>query len=552
MLLARSLGEKTSVLTVSNLTAGRGFRDLLTGISFTVGAGERIAILGPNGSGKSTLVECIAGRLTPRSGGVTRSRPDLAVGYLHQSHDVADIAATVGELVESDMALEEQLAAAAARLAASPNDPRAEAAYTAALERLTTTQAASGAPTLADWDLEGLDPAMPVHQLSGGQKQKLALGKLIADRPDFLLLDEPTNHLDAMALDRLAESLLRFPGGVLLVSHDRAFLDQVATGILAIDPASGTLARYAGNYTAYADRRARERERQSALFRSEQAEMARMRRDIARTREQARQVEMSTTPRNPNVRRLAKKVARKARSRERKLERYRDDPARTQRPTDGWRLKVEFGDAAGGDRALALERLAAGYDGRPPLLEEVTVDLGRRERVALQGPNGSGKTTLLRTLAGDLQPAAGRLRTAAAAVIGYLAQEQETLDPCSTALGTILAECAMSDTEARSFLHLFLFSGDDPLQPIAELSFGERARLSLALLVARGATVLLLDEPLNHLDLDSRERFESALHGFSGAVVVASHDRYFVERFASTVWELRPDGSGRRTFAVAS
>ena len=164
----------------------------------------------------------------------------------------------------------------------------------------------------------------------------------------------------------------------------------------------------------------------------------------------------------------------------------------------------------------------------------------------------AGRGGLLRTLAEDLDPAAGRIRTSAAAVIGYMAQEQETLDPCSTALGSVRAECAMSETEARSFLHIFLFSGDDPLRPIAELSFGERARLSLALLVARGATVLLLDEPLNHLDLDSRERFETALHGFNGAVVVASHDRYFVERFASTVWEIRPEGSGRHTLVVAS
>ena len=538
------------MLTVSNLTVGRGFRDLFTDVSFSVGAGERIAVLGPNGSGKSTLMECIAGRLTPRSGSVATNPPDLAVGYLEQSHDVARFAATVGEFLDADVALQEALAAAAERLAASPHDPRTEAAYTAALERLTTAQAAVGTSTLADWDVGELDPAMAVDQLSGGQKQKLALARLLVDRPDFLLLDEPTNHLDAGALDRLADVLLRFPGGVLVVSHDRAFLDQVATAILAIDPASGTLARYAGNYTAYADRRARERERQGALFRSEQAEMARMRRDIVRTREQALRVERSTTPRNPNVRRLAKKVARKASSREKKLERYRNDPDRAQRPTDGWRLKVEFGDAAGGNRALALERLAIGYDGRPPLLEEVTVDLGTRDRVALHGPNGSGKTTLLRTLAGDLQPAAGRIRTSAAAVIGYMAQEQETFDPRSTALATIRAECAMSETEARTFLHLFLFSGDDPLQPIAELSFGERSRLSLALLVARGATVLLLDEPLNHLDLDSRERFETALGGFNGAVVVASHDRYFVERFASTVWEIRPDGRGNHTLAV--
>ena len=276
-----------------------------------------------------------------------------------------------------------------------------------------------------------------------------------------------------------------------------------------------------------------------------------MHRDIVRTREQARRVERSTTPRQPNVRRLAKKVAKKARARATKLERYPNDPARTQRPTDGWRLKVEFGERIGGDRALALEQLGIGYRGFPPLVEEITVDLGNAERVVLRGPNGSGKTTLLRTLAGELSPARGRVRRSPAAVIGYLAQEQELLDPRSTALATIGAHSAMTETEARSFLHLFLFTNDDPLRPIAELSFGERGRLSLALLVARGATVLLLDEPLNHLDIDSRERFEAALHQFAGAVVVASHDRYFVNRFASTAWEIRSDATGRHGLVVS-
>ena len=263
-------------------------------------------------------------------------------------------------------------------------------------------------------------------------------------------------------------------------------------------------------------------------------------------------MEKSTTPRQPNVRRLAKKVARKAQSREKKLERYRDDPARTERPTDGWRLKVEFGDAAGGDRALALERLAVGYDDCPPVLQEVTVDLGRRERVALQGPNGSGKTTLLRTLAGDLQPAAGRLRTSAAAVVGYMAQEQETLDPRSTALGTIRSECAMSETEARSFLHFFLFSGDEPLPAHSRVEL-RRARTTVAGAAGRprlyGPVARRTAEPprpgLPGAVRDRTARVSAV------AVVVASHDRYFVERFASTVWELRTAGSGRHTLVVA-
>ena len=390
------------MLTVSNLAVGRGFRDLFTDLSFSIGAGQRIALLGPNGAGKSTLIECIAGRLAPSAGSITWTPSDLAVGYLQQS--VAGSACTVGELLEARPAMEQRLAAAAARLAAAPDDALAQAAYATALEELARTPEAGREAVLADWDLEELEPATASAQLSGGQRQRLALAKLMADRPDFLLLDEPTSHLDDAALDHLAKVLLRFAGGVLLVSHDRAFLDQVATGILAVDQPRGTLARYAGNYTAYARRRAHERERQHALFRSEQALMDKMRQDIVRTREQARRVERNTTPRQPNVRRLAKKVARKAQARAKKLERYRDNPSRAERPTDGWRLKVELAGAAGGDRALALEGLAVGYGGSPPLLEGITLDLGKRERVALQGPNGSGKTTLLRTLAGEADP----------------------------------------------------------------------------------------------------------------------------------------------------
>ena len=210
---------------------------------------------------------------------------------------------------------------------------------------------------------------------------------------------------------------------------------------------------------------------------------------------------------------------------------------------------MEFGSAAASDRVLALTDAGIGYRGAP-LLAPVNVDLGGRERVALLGANGSGKTTLLRTLAGHLPLLGGSLQRAPAAVVGYLAQEQELLDPQATALAAIRAAGPGAETEARSFLHLFLFTGDDSLRPAADLSYGERARLALALLVARGATVLLLDEPLNHLDIDSRERFETALDQFAGAVVVVSHDRYFVERYAATRWEIQEHGPGRRRLVV--
>ena len=537
------------MLTVSNLTISRGAQDLLREVTFSVPAGRRAALIGANGSGKSTLLETIQGRHPQRAGSISWTPADLTVGYLDQSGN-SSATGSVGEFLGATASLEQQVAAAAARLAAAPDDTETAAAYSAALERLTAAAVRWKPEVLRRWGVAELDPETPVSRLSGGQRLKLGLCRELAQGPDFLILDEPTNHLDDAALGLLEETLLAFPGGVLFVSHDRAFLDRVATEILAVDPRRGSIARYVGNYSAYAEQRASELARQHTRYQNEQALVRRVRQDIARTKEQARSVERATTPRQPNVRRLAKKVARKARTREAKLERFQAAPERAERPTESWRLKVEFGSATGSDRVLALSEVALGYGGDAPLLEGVSVDLGGRERVALLGANGSGKTTLLRTLAGTLAPLGGSLRRSPAAVIGYLAQEQELLDPAATALDTIRTAGTTAETEARSFLHLFLFTGDDALRPIGELSYGERTRLSLALLVARGATVLLLDEPLNHLDIDSRERFETALDQFAGAVVVVSHDRYFVGRYAATRWEIREQRPGRRRLAV--
>ena len=537
------------MLTVSNLSISRGPQDLLRDVSFTVSAGSRAALIGPNGSGKSTLLEAIQGHHPVRAGSVDWMPAGLSVGYLDQSGNDSS-AGSVGALLGAADALEQQVADAAARLAETPGDPAAEAAYGAALDRLVAAPDSWSPDALRHWGLHGLDPETPLERLSGGQRLKLRLCVTLSQAPGFLILDEPTNHLDDEALGLLGDALVEFAGGVLFVSHDRAFLDRVATEILAVDARRGTIARYAGNYSAYAAQRAAELERQRSRYVNEQAEIRRMRQDIARTREQARRVERNTTPSQPNVRRLAKKVARKASARETRLKRFQAAPERAERPAASWRLKVEFGAAAGSDRVLELRDAALGYAPGEPLLQGVSVELGGRERVALLGANGTGKTTLLRTLAGALPPLTGAVRRSPAAQVGYLAQEQELLDPASTAVATIGAAGPGAETEVRSFLHLFLFSGDDALRPIAQLSYGERARLSLALLVARGATVLLLDEPLNHLDIDSRERFETALDQFAGAVVVVSHDRYFVDRYAATRWEIREQPPGRRRLLI--
>ena len=541
------------MLTVSNLTLSRGPRELLRDVSFSVNAGRRAALIGPNGSGKSTLLEAIRGHHSTRAGSVGWTPAGLTVGYLDQSgnEEVEDPSAnSVGVLIGVAGHLERRVAEAAARLAEMPDDAAAEAAYSAALDRLAAVGDTWSPEALRRWGLDDLDPEAPIARLSGGERLKLGLCLELARAPDFLILDEPTNHLDDAALRILADTLVEFRGGVLFVSHDRAFLDRVATDILAVDAHRGTITRYAGNYSAYAAQRAAELERQRSRYQYEQAEIRKMRQDIARTKEQARGVERGTTPSQPNVRRLAKKVARKASARETKLQRFQAAPERAERPTASWQLKVEFGTAAGSDRVLALADADLGYAGSAALLANVNVELGGRERVALIGANGSGKTTVLRTFAGVLAPLGGSLRRSPAAVVGYLAQSQELLDPAATALATIRAASPAAETEVRSFLHLFLFSGDDALRPIAELSYGERARLSLALLVARGATVLLLDEPLNHLDIDSRERFEAALDQFAGAAVVVSHDRYFVDRYAATRWQIRVEQTGQRRLMV--
>jgi ATP-binding cassette subfamily F protein 3 len=441
------------VLTVSNLTVSRASRDLLRDVSFTVNAGSRAALIGPNGSGKSTLLEAIGGRHPARTGSVAWTPAGLTAGYLDQSGSESEheaFAGPVGTLLGDAGHLELQVEQAAARLADRPDDATAAAAYSAALERMTASGAGCSPEELLRWGLSELDPETPIDRLSGGQRLKLGLCLAFARGPDFLILDEPTNHLDDAALLVLADSLVEFHGGVLFVSHDRAFLDQVATDILAVDARAGTVVRYAGNYSAYAAQRAAELERQRSRYVNEQAEIRKMRQDIARTREQARRVERSTTPSQPNVRRLAKKVARKASARETKLKRFQAAPERAERPAASWQLKVEFGAAAGSDLVLGLHDADLGYVPGTLLLERVNVELGGRERVALTGANGCGKTTLLRTLAGVLAPLGGSMRRSPAAVVGYLAQDQELLDPAATALATIRAASPAGETDARA------------------------------------------------------------------------------------------------------
>lgn len=529
------------MLTAHNLQKAYGLNPILKDITFSINAGNRIGLIGPNGSGKSTLMRLLIGQEQPDKGAITMTPPDLRIGYLAQGFD-SDASLTINQLVHQTIGdpetLEKELTELASALAQHPEDTDLQLAYDKTLSRLSETDFSQIQSTLDAFDLTN-NKDLPVSALSGGQKTRLSLALLLANNPQILLLDEPTNHLDIKMLEWLEIWLTSFKGGVFIVSHDRTFLDRTVNRIISLDPETHTIREYAGNYTDYLEAYVKEQEKQLSAWKDQEYEIRRMKQDIARTREQSTSVERSTTPRQPNVRRIAKKVMNKAKSREKKLERYLNSDERVEKPKRGWQMKFELEDSPHlGKDVLSLTDLVIGYEEANPLLSQLNLQLLAGQRVVLTGPNGTGKTTLLRTIADKIRPLSGNVHIGASVRMGYMSQEQDTLDPNLNAVETIREIIPMNQTEARSFLHYFLFTGDDSLRLTSELSFGERARLSLAKLVANGCNLLLLDEPINHLDIPSRTRFEEALSQFKGTILAVVHDRYFIEHFANAVWEV--------------
>jgi ATP-binding cassette subfamily F protein 3 len=558
------------MLQVQGLRKSYGAATILNPLSFVINRGERIGLIGPNGVGKSTLLRMIIGQEQPDAGVIVRTPPDLVIGYLPQSFET-NLARTVGEVVTAAQAEFHAAEAAFERATEAlswvgsteipSSSADAPASFDEALgaydEALARFEALGGydRQRRAQLVLDGLGlgdvhPETALTTLSGGQKTRLGLATLLLGEPDLLLLDEPTNHLDVEALSWLEGFVREYPGAVLIVSHDREFLDQTATRIFYLDPEKRTIRSYPGSYSDFAEARQHEHELHAEAYKKQQEYIEKVETDIARLKGQALSVELTTTPAQPTIRRYAKKVAKKAKSRERKLERYLDSGDRVEKPRQRWGLKLDFGPPPPGGRAvLRVEDVSFSYDhGRTngtqasqalPLLSEVTFDIEAGERVALVGPNGAGKTTLLRLIEGRLQPQSGTIRIGANVRLGILSQEHETLDPNRTVLETTLRERPMSETDARNFLHMFLFGGESVFRRIGICSLGERSRLQLALLVLRGCNLLLLDEPLNHLDIDGREHFEEALDAFEGTIIAVAHDRAFLHSFAERILEVR-------------
>ena len=544
------------MLTVHQITKSYNLNLILNQVSFRLLPGQRLGLVGHNGTGKTTLLRIIIGEERPDSGTVQFNPADLRLGYLPQGQ-IEQLGETIGGFLDRLQGdpdrLAERLADLGTALAARPNDAALQAEYDDTLARLESAAEGTGdaAAVLAGLELDRFDRATPVAHLSGGQKTRLALAGVLLSRPQLLLLDEPTNHLDVAMLEWLETWLFNYPGGALIVSHDRAFLDRAATGILEIDPIERTLKAYEGNYSDYLEAKENERARQWQAYLDQQAKIARLKVAAAQVRRRARfRKGGKADPENTDgfsagfFADRSKETVHKAKHIEKRIERLLNEE-RVDKPGRTWQMRVDFQATADTGRdVLVLEDLAVGY-GETPLSSEINAVLRYGARAVLVGPNGIGKTTLLRTIAGQIQPLGGRVRLGSKVKIGYMAQEQETLDGDATPLSTIEKVTALSETETRALLSKFLFKGDDVFAPVGKLSFGERARLSLAVLVAQGCNFLLLDEPINHLDIPSRASFEQALSAFEGTVLAVVHDRYFIAGFASELWELSPGGIRR-------
>jgi ATP-binding cassette subfamily F protein 3 len=531
------------MLQVRDITKWFSDVKVLDRINFNLNRGDRAGLIGPNGCGKTTLLRILVGEMTPDRGHVQLAPASLRVGYLPQALAFAE-GATVGDVLraagDEREAAESRLARLAEAIALAQGDALAAALaeYDRALADFQVL-GGEGLRVAADVVLAGLGMAdvkqeRLVASLSGGQKTRLGLARLLLAQPDLLLLDEPTNHLDIAALAWLEEYLSAYPGAVLIVSHDRAFLDRTVNRILALDDVTHTLREFAGAYTDYAVTLDRALEKQWATYKEQQERAQKLEASIRKLSNQAKGIEQETI--HFHWRRIAKDLARHAVVQKARLERMLASEEMVDKPGQTWKMKLEFADAPrSGQDVLYIQDLRMGF-GQRLLFSDVNLHLAYGERAVLVGPNGIGKTTLLRCIAGQMTPWSGAIHLGRGVRLGYMAQEQETLDLAATPLDLIRRSAPLDETEARSFLHYFLFAGDEVFVPVGQLSFGERSRLALALLAVQGCNFLLLDEPINHLDIPSRESFERAMARFEGTVLAVVHDRYFIDRLATTLW----------------
>jgi ATPase subunit of ABC transporter with duplicated ATPase domains len=516
-----------TMLQASDLTRSYDAAPLFDGLSFVLGDGERAGLVGRNGVGKSTLLRLLAGVDRPDRGAVAASA-GARIGWLPQ--EAPDAATTLGALLGEGLGevwtVRGEVRALEARLERGDTSAATLAAYGQAQERFG---ALDGWALDARLDearralaIEHLDPQAPLARLSGGEQARALLAGTLLSGPTVLLLDEPTNHLDGDGLRWLEGWMQGFDGTAIVVSHDRAFLDAIVGCVLELEP-GGELTRYDGGYSAYRAERERRRAKLELAFEAQEKRRRRLEADIATTRRQAQHTERTASRAEaPTLKRKAKKVAKKAKARERRLQREFEGDGAIALPDERPVLRLRLEAHARGRRRVAALRGV-----RSRALLDVDVTLHRGDRVAITGPNGAGKTTLLQILGGVLVPSAGTVELAEEARM--LPQTPIALPANERVVDWLMAQARVDEGNARMLLGAFALDTATVHRPLAKLSPGERARAHMAAMVASGAELLLLDEPTNHLDPETLEIVENALRRFAGTLVVVSHDRAFLD-----------------------
>jgi ATP-binding cassette subfamily F protein 3 len=499
-----------------------GALDVFKDLDFRLEPGDHIGLVGANGEGKTTLLRLLAGLEEPTSGLLQRRR-GLRVGYLPQ--DPPDLGPTtlwqaMAEVFAGLRKLEEELSALARQLEGPDHGPEVLARYSALQEELERqggyTYEARIRAVLSGLGFGPGQFEQPLAHLSGGQRTRALLARLLLEEPDLLLLDEPTNHLDLQAVEWLEGWVREFKGGLLVVSHDRYFLDQCSAKVWEI--AFGVLETYRGNYTAHLRQRRERYERRLKEWEAQQEY-------IEKTQDFIRRY-------------LAGQRSREAQGRRTRLERYLATEA-VEKPRQHRRIRLRLeGGQRSGDVVLQFRGgVAVGYAPDRVLARMPEMEVRRGQRIAVVGPNGAGKTTLIRSILGELELLEGEIRYGAAVEPGYLAQAHDHLDPEMSVLEAVrLARPQLSAEEIRNLLGSLLFSGDDAFKKVGELSGGQRSRVALAKLVLHHANLLVLDEPTNHLDVASQEILEEVLRDFPGTLMLVSHDRYLIQALATQVW----------------
>lgn len=513
------------ILSCNNITKTFGTDTILSDCSFHIEEREKAAIVGPNGAGKSTLLKIIMGRLPADDGTVTISK-DKTLGYLAQHQNLSSDGTIYDELLSAKkdiIALEEKIRETEQQMKNATGEQLDTLLdqYTKMNHQFELENGYAYQSEIVGV-LKGLgftedDFSLPVNTLSGGQKTRVALGKLLLSKPDIILLDEPTNHLDMESIRWLENYLLGYNGSVIIVAHDRYFLDRIVTKIIEIENTHVTV--FSGNYTAYADKKKILRNMQLKEYLNQQREIKHQQEVITKLKQFNRE-----------------KSIKRAESREKMLDKLEvvDKPAEI---NDKMNIELNPSVISGND-VLSVSHLSKAFDDNT-LFTDISFDIKRGERVALIGNNGTGKTTILKII-NDILPAdSGEIKLGSKVTIGYYDQEHHVLDPDKTLFDELQdAYPDLNNTQIRNTLAAFLFTNDDVFKYIRDLSGGERGRVSLAKLMLSNANFLILDEPTNHLDMVSKEILENALNSYTGTVLYVSHDRYFINTTATRIIEL--------------